>query len=81
MEKPKFRKSYLQLKQFDGPVIKVMGTFEETFKTKQIKNVLKWEMIPITVVACHKDHRLLGIDRLKVDATKLINSITQWETK
>ena len=32
-------------------------------------------MIPITVEACNKDHWLLGIDMLKVDTTKLINSM------
>ena len=32
-------------------------------------------MIPITIVACNKDQILLGIDLLKMDITKLINSI------
>ena len=32
-------------------------------------------MIPIMVVACNKNHELLGIDMFKVDTLKLINSI------
>ena len=36
-------------------------------------------MIPITIVVCNKDHRLLGIDVLKMDTTKLINSIKKQE--
>ena len=68
--KLKLRKSNLQLKQFNRIVIKIMGAFEETFKTKK-----HFEMIPIIVVACNKDQGLLGIDVLKVDTTKLFNSI------
>ena len=41
------------------------------FETKK-----HFHMIPISVVACNKDHRLLGID---VDTTKLINSIKSEE--
>ena len=40
------------------------------FKTKN-----HFEIIPITVVACTKDHRLQGIDVLKVDTSKLVNSM------
>ena len=72
--KQKMRKSDHQLKQFDITVIKLMGTFEGTFETKK-----RFEMVPITVVACNKDHGLLRIDVLKVDATKLINSIKAGE--
>ena len=32
-------------------------------------------MTPIMVIACNRDHGLLGIDMFKVDTTKLINSI------
>ena len=32
-----------------------------------------FEIIPITVVACTKDHGLLSIDVLKVDTSKLVN--------
>ena len=67
---PKSRKHNLQLKQFDGTVIKAMGTFERTFEAKK-----RFKIIPITIVPCNKDHGLLGIDVLKVDATKLIISI------
>ena len=68
--KPKLKKTSLKLKQFDGTIINVMGTFEGTFETKK-----RFEIIPVTVVACYKNHGLLGIDVLKVDTTKLINSI------
>ena len=47
-----------------------MDTFKGNFRNKK-----RLEMIPITVVACNKDHGLLGIDVLKVDTTELINSI------
>ena len=60
MGKPKLRKNNLQLKQFDRTVIKVMGTFEGTFKTKK-----HFKMIPIMVVICNKDHGLLGIEVFK----------------
>ncbi len=64
------KKRNIQLKRFDGAVIKVMDTFKGNFRNKK-----RLEMIPITVFACNKDHGLLGIDVLKVDTTKLINSI------
>ena len=49
--KPRLKKSTLQLKQFDGAIIKKIGTFEGTFKTKN-----HFEIKPIKVVACIKDH-------------------------
>ena len=55
--KPKHKKSTLQLKQFNGTIIKTIGTLESMFETKN-----HLEIIPITVVACTKDHGLLGID-------------------
>ena len=60
------------MKQFDGKVIKLMGTFEGTFETK-----MRFEIIQITVVACNKDYGLLGIDMLKVNKPKFINSEKQ----
>ena len=66
--KPRLKKSALQIKQFDGTIIKTLGTFEGMFETKK-----RFEIIPITVVACTKDHGLLGIDVLKVDTWKLVN--------
>ena len=57
MSKPKMRKSNLQLKQFNGTLIKVVAIFEGTFETKK-----RFEMIPHTVIVCNKDHGLLGID-------------------
>ena len=71
MGKPKLRKINLQMKQFDGTLINIMGTFEGTFETGKY-----FEITPVTVVACHKDLGLLiGIDELKLDTTKLIKSI------
>ena len=70
LEKPRLKKSVLQLKQFDGTIIKILGTFEGTFETKN-----RFEIIPITVMACTKDHGQLGIDVLKVDTSKLVNSM------
>ena len=68
------KKSTLQLKQFDGTIIKIFGTFEGTFETKN-----RFEIIPITVVACTKDHELLGIDVLKVGTSKLVKSMESEE--
>ena len=39
----------------------------------EIKN--RFEIIPITVMACPKNHGLVGIDVLKVDISKLVNSV------
>ena len=55
--KPKLKKSILQLKQFNGTIIKTIGTLEGIFETKN-----HFEIILITVVACAKDHGLLGIN-------------------
>ena len=38
-----------------------------------------FEIIPITVVACTKDHKLLRIDELKVDTSKLVSSMESEE--
>ena len=65
--KPRLKESVLQLKQFDGTIIKTLGTFDSTSETKN-----HFEIIPITVMACAKDHGLLGIDVLQVDTSKLI---------
>ena len=53
-----------------------LGTFEGTFETKNHS-----EIIPVTVVACTKDHGLLGIDVLKVDTSKLVNSMEIGRTR
>ena len=66
--KPRLKKSTLQLRQFDGTIIKTLGTFKSTFETKN-----RFEIIPITVIAYTKDHGLLGIDVLKVDTSKLLS--------
>ena len=47
-----------------------MAIFEGTFETEKC-----FEMIPVTVVACNKDHGLLGNEEWKVDTTKLIKSM------
>ena len=72
--KPRLKKSALQLKQFDGTIVKTFGTFEGTFETKN-----RFDIIPITVMACTKDHELLGIDASKVDTLKLVNSMESEE--
>ena len=66
MDKPVLKKSYLSLKQSHVTVIKIMATFEGIFETKK-----RFKMITILVVACNKDHGLLGIDVLM---KKFINS-------
>ena len=72
-QKLRLKKSTLQLKQFDGTIIKT-DTFEGTFETKN-----RFEIKLITVVACIKDHILIGIDVLKVDTSKLVNSMEEKE--
>ena len=64
----------MQIKQFDGNIIKTLDTFEAMYVTKN-----RFEIIPITVVACTKDYGLLGIDVLKVDTSKLVNSMESEE--
>ena len=59
LEKQRLKKSTLLLKQFDG-----------TIETKN-----HFKIMPITVVVCTKDHELLGRDVLKVDTSKLVNSM------
>ena len=46
-----------------------MGTFKGTFETKK-----HFKMIPTTGVACNENHGLIGIDTLKLDNIKFINS-------
>ena len=72
--KPRLKKSTLQLKQFDGIIMKTLSTFESTFETKN-----RFEIILITVVACTEDNGLLGIDVLKVETSKFVNSIESEE--
>ena len=59
LEKQRLKKSTLLLKQFD-----------DTFDTKN-----HFKIMPITVVVCTEDHDLKGIDVLKVDTSKLVNSM------
>nr|XP_047140200.1 uncharacterized protein K02A2.6-like [Hydra vulgaris] len=70
MSKPKLQKCYLRLKQFDGTVIKVLGEFEATLETESKMNIVR-----IIVADCTKNHGLIGLDVLNINATKLVNSI------
>ncbi|XP_047135337.1 uncharacterized protein LOC124812559 [Hydra vulgaris] len=70
MSKLKLQKCYLRLKQFDGTVMKVLGEFEATLKTKSKMNIVR-----IIVVDCTKNHGLIGMDVLNINATKLVNSM------
>ena len=69
--KPRLKKSTLQLKQFDGTIIKTLGSFKGTFETK---NHLKLYLLQSWHI-----HGLLGIDVLKVDISKLVNSMESEE--
>ena len=66
--KPTLRKSSLQLRQFDGLVIKTLGHFEHSLELED-----KFEIIPIIVTTCKNKHRLPGM--LNINSTKLINEI------
>ena len=70
MSKPKLQKCYLRLKQFDGTIIKVLGEFEATLETESKMNIVR-----IIVADCNKNHGLIGMDVLNINATKLINNI------
>ena len=68
--KPTLRKSSLQLRQFNGSVIKTLGYFEGSLVLED-----KFEVIPIIVTTCKKNQGLLGNDVLNINSTKLINEI------
>ena len=65
--KPTLRKSSLQLRQFDGSVIKTLGYFEGSLELED-----EFELIPIIITTCKKNHGLLV---LNMNSTKLINEI------
>ena len=73
--KPTLRKSSLLLHQFDGSVIKTSRYFEGSLELED-----KFEVIPIIVTTCKKNHGLLGNDVLKINFTKLINAIKMEKT-
>nr|XP_047146105.1 uncharacterized protein K02A2.6-like [Hydra vulgaris] len=60
----------LRLKQFDGTVIKVLGEFEATLETESKMNIVR-----IIVSDCTKNHGLISMDVLNINATKLVNNI------
>ena len=68
--KPTLRKSCLLLRQFDGSVIKTAGYFEGSLELKN-----KFEVIPIIVTTCKKNHGLLRNDIFNIEASKLTNEI------
>ena len=70
MSKPKLQKCYLRLKDFDGTIIKVLGEFEPTFETKSKINIVR-----IIVVDCTKNHGLIGMEIIKINATNLVNNV------
>ena len=75
MGQPKLKRSYLKLGQFDGS----MGTLEEFETNFEAKE--KFEITPIIVVDCFKNHGLIGTDILKIGTAKLINNIESEEQK
>ena len=74
--KPTLRMSRLQLHQFDGSVIKTLGYFVGSLELED-----KFEVIPIIVTVCKKNHRVLGNDVINIISTKLINEIKMEKTK
>ena len=70
ISKTKLQKCYLCLKQFDGTIIKVLGEFEATLETKSKINIVR-----IIVADCTKNHGLIGMDIIKVNATNLVNNV------
>ena len=68
--KPTLQKSSLQLRQFDGSVIKTLEYFEGSSELKD-----KFEVIPIIVTLCKKTHGLVEDNVRNINSTKLINDI------
>ena len=62
--KPTLRKYSLLLHQFDGSVMKALGYFEGSLELED-----KFEVIPIIVATCQKNHRLLE-NVLNINSTK-----------
>ena len=60
----------LRLKQFDGTIIKVLREFEATLETKSKINI-----VGIIVADCTKNHGLIGMDIIKVNATNLVYNV------
>ena len=69
------QKSKLLLCLFDGSVIKTLGYFEGSLELED-----KFEVIPMIVITCKKNHGLLGNDVLNINSTKLINEIKMEKT-
>ena len=70
------RKSSLVICQFDGSVIKTLGYFEGSLELEG-----KFELIPIIVITCKKNHGLLGNNVLTMNSTILINEIKLEKTR
>ena len=70
IRKPTLQKSKLLLHRFDGSVIKTLGHFEGSLELEN-----KFEVIPIIVTTCKKNHRLLRNNVLNINSTKSINEI------
>ena len=70
-----YKRGSLQLSQFDGSVIKTLRYFEGSLELED-----KFEVIPIIVTICKKNHGLIGNDVLNINSTKLIDD-TEMEKK
>jgi len=70
MGQPRLKRCDLKLKQFDGSNIKLLGKFESTIESPKLISLTE-----IIVADCEKDHGLIGMDVLPVDATSIVNSI------
>ena len=68
--KPTLRNYSLLLRRFDGSIIKTLWYFEGSLELED-----EFEVIPIIVTTCKKNHGLLGNDVLNINSTKLINEI------
>ena len=74
------RKRSLQLRQFDGSVIKTLGYFEGSLELED-----KFELIPIIVTVGQKNYGLREKDVLNINFTKLLIEIKMekknWKVK
>jgi len=72
--KPRLKHCDLKLKQFDGSCIKLLGAFEATIESAKMISLAN-----VIVADCQKQHGLIGMDVLNIDATAIVNSVSVGE--
>lgn len=68
LRNPRLKKNLVQLNQFDGSVIETVGYFEADVEVKN-----KFDVLPVIVAYCEKNHGLIENDVLNINVIKLVN--------